>query len=109
MSEQPKALRLADLLMQKERRVDVYILNDASAELRRLQAENKALRSILTNAAKHAEWREKYIYYIKDNGEVDEPCQNWLLYVYLRVPLDEPDKSVKKALEREINSRMEAK
>lgn len=94
-----------------------------SAELHRLRAENEALRAeleenesvirvwrgrtvraenhatalqnLLIPAVADAEWRDKHIYPV--GGEA---YQNWLLQVYLPVPLSETDKTVEGALAR---------
>lgn len=60
----------------------------------KLEAENAALRALLTHAARDAQFQEKHIH------PVGGPTyQNWLLDVYLPVPLTETDKSVERALE----------
>jgi len=44
--------------------------------------------------APYAEWRDKHIHY------VDGPTvQNWLIHLYIPVDINNPDKSVKSAIE----------
>jgi hypothetical protein len=68
-------------------------------EIKKLEKENAAMKSMLMQAAKNAQWQDKHIYYV--DGDV---AQHYKLVIYLPVPLDEVDKSVENALEKEINS-----
>ena len=96
---QPEALRLADLLDERPRDSLDFLPAKAAAELRRLHEENKAMRFMLSDALHSAEWRDKHIYPVQGAS-----YQNWLLQVYLQVPLSASDKSPEAALERAISA-----
>jgi len=72
-------------------------------EIKKLEKENAAMKSMLMQAAKNAQWQDKHIYYVDVDVDGDV-AQHYKLVIYLPVPLDEVDKSVENALEKEINS-----
>lgn len=68
-------------------------------EIKKLEKENVAMKSMLMQSAKCAEWRDKHIYYMNDL----DAAQHYKLEIYLPVPLSEVDKSVETALEKQID------
>jgi hypothetical protein len=67
-------------------------------ELAAAKAKSEALRALIR--MDDVEWRDKHIH----------PCggeayQNWLVQVYLPVPLSAPDKSPEAALERALTKK----
>lgn len=68
-------------------------------EIKKLEKENAAMKSMLMQSAKCAEWRDKHIYYMNDL----DAAQHYKLEIYLPVPLSEVDKSVETALEKQID------
>lgn len=115
----PLALHLADALDYDEFDV-VEDSQRTAAELRRLYQENEedqgviavwrgrtqraeaqrdALFEVLKSALRHAEWRDKIIY--PSGGE---EFQNWMISIYLPVPLSASDKSPETALDRFVDA-----
>jgi hypothetical protein len=75
--------------------VDADFARTLERELTAAKAEVEALRALIR--LDDVEWRDKHI----------RPCggesfQNWLVHVYLPVPLSENDKSPEAALERAL-------